>query len=361
MSTFHRSVHKSKFGVMSDGAEVDEYILTNARGAQVRVITYGGIITSIWVPDRSGHLANVALGLDTLADYEHNNAPYLGCIAGRFANRIAEGKFTLDGTAYTLAINNGPNHLHGGLKGLDKRVWQGEAAEEHDRVGVVLRYVSPDGEEGYPGTVTIQVRYSWTDDTALVIDYHATTDKPTILNLTNHTYFNLAGESSGRIDGHLMQLNADYYTPVHETMIPTGELASVAGTPFDFRAPRLIGPGLRANHPQIARGFGYDHNFVINRAGAGAGALAQAARVYAPTTGRVMEVWTTEPGVQFYAGNFLDRKLVGRAGRVYRQNDGLCLETQHYPDSPNQADFPSVVLRPGATLTSQTVYRFSTD
>ena len=346
------------YGTMADGQAVEEYTLTNPHGMEVKIITYGGIITSIRVPDRNGTMANVALGFASLEAYLRKN-PFFGAITGRYANRIAKGKFTLNGTDYQLPINDGPNALHGGLKGFDKRVWSAEEVE----AGKVLRlsYVSEDGEEGYPGKLEATVTYTLTDENEIRIDYHAVTDAPTIINLTNHSYFNLAGEGTSSIHDHILTLNADRYTPVNETLIPTGELAPVTGTPFDFRLPTVIEAGQRSNHPQIVRARGYDHNFVLNRDDLNDSSLILAARVYEPVHGRVMEVYTTEPGIQFYAGNFVDATLVGSSGRIYRQSDGLALETQHFPDSPNQPDFPSTVLNPDETYQTTTIYKFTTD
>ncbi|MCY4146123.1 MAG: galactose mutarotase [Chloroflexi bacterium] len=344
------------FGRLANGEEIVEYTLQNARGMQVKFITYGGIITSIRVPDRGGRLANVALGFDSLAHYAGEH-PYFGAITGRFANRIAGGRFVLDGVAYNLAKNDGPNSLHGGAVGFDRRVWQAQARDG----AVALRYHSPDGEEGYPGALDVVVRYGLDDDNALRIDYTAETDAPTVLNLTNHSYFNLLGEGEGSIDEHILTINAEEYTPTDAAQIPTGEIAPVENTPFDFRIPKAIGPGQRSAHPQIVRAKGYDHNFVLCRAGLAPGELGFAARVYELVSGRIMEVWTSEPGIQFYAGNMLDTTLVGSSGRLYRQSDGLALETQRFPDSPNQPHFPSVVLRPGERFRSTTVYKFSTD
>ena len=344
------------FGTLADGKDIHEYTLRKGLGMETRVITWGGIITSIRVPDRRGRMANVALGFDNLAQYESGH-PYFGAITGRYANRIAGGRFALDGKQYALAKNDGANSLHGGSAGFDKRVWH---ASERDGA-VELRYHSPDGEEGYPGNLDVRVTYALDDDGALRIDYAAETDRPTVLNLTNHSYFNLLGEGEGTIYDHILTLNADRYTPTDATQIPTGEIAPVAGTPFDFRLPKAIGPGQRSAHPQIVMAKGYDHNFVLKREGLAEGELAFAARVYEPTCGRVMEVWTTEPGIQFYAGNMLDSTLVGNGGRLYRQSDGLALETQHFPDSPNQPHFPSIVLRPGERFQSTTIYRFFTD
>lgn len=351
-------VTKKVFGTTADGHTVDEYTLTNANGIEVRVITFGGIITSLRVPDRNGGMDNVVLGCDHLADYA-TKSPYLGAIIGRYGNRIANARFTLDGRTYPLAANNGINALHGGLLGFDKVVWQAHELTDDGRIGIALTYVSPDGEEGYPGTLTTTVTYTLTDDNALRIDYKATTDKNTVVNLTNHSYFNLAGNGAGSILGHIIQINADRYTPVDANLIPTGELAPVAGTPFDFREPKRIEAGVRSSHAQIVSGRGYDHNYVINRSSASG--LELAARVYEPSTGRKLSVWTTEPGVQFYSGNFLDGTLVGSSGGLYRQGDGFCLETQHFPDSPNQPDFPSVVLKPGEIYQTSTVYAFTTD
>lgn len=304
---------------------------------------------------RSG---NIALGFARLDDYLTKN-PYFGTITGRYANRIAKGAFTLDGQTYKLAANNGPNALHGGLAGFDKKVWKAKEIQGADGVGLELTYTSPDGEEGYPGTLNAKVTYTVTGNNELRIDYEATTDKPTIVNLTNHTYFNLAGEGAGSILDHELMLNASAFTPVDATLIPTGEIVKVAGGPMDFTIPAAIGARIRDNDPQLVFGRGYDHNWVLDKPSAGA--LSLAARVREPTTGRVMEVSTTEPGIQFYAGNFLDASLVGPSGRMYRQADGFCLETQHFPDSPNHPEFPSTVLKPGDTYKTTTIYRFTTD
>ncbi|MGX9120631.1 aldose epimerase family protein [Mesorhizobium sp. BHbsci] len=351
------SVDKTPFGNTQDGKAVDLYTLTNDRGASVKFIAYGGIITAINVPDRWGKLDNVVLGFKELADYESMN-PYFGALIGRYGNRIGGAKFTLDGTQYQLAANNGPNSLHGGTKGFDKVVWAVEPLSSVSGAAARLNYTSKDGEEGYPGTLTVQVVYSLTNDNELRIDYEATTDKPTVVNLTSHSYFNLAGDGTGGVDDHILTINADRYTPVDATLIPTGQLASVTATPFDFRQGAPIGARIRSNDPQMAYGRGYDHNFVLNRSGGG---LSLAARVYEPRSGRIMEISTTEPGVQFYSGNFLDSTLVGAAGQQYRQTDGFCLETQHFPDSPNKPSFPTTVLKPGETLKSTTIHKFSTD
>jgi aldose 1-epimerase len=320
---------------------------------EVKIITYGGIITSIRVPDRDGNMANVTLGFDNFKDYETRNA-YFGTITGRYANRIAKGKFTLNGKEYTLALNDGTNTLHGGMSGFDKQVW----ASIRNADGLKLTYRSVDGEEGYPGNLDVKVVYSLTEDNGLRIDYTAITDQPTVVNLTNHALFNLAGEGSGTIHDHILMIAADHYTPVNASLIPTGELAPVQGTPFDFLIPKPIAPGQRSNHKQIVLGRGYDHNWVLNRPSFEDTSLMLAARVYEPGSGRLMEVWTTDPGIQFYAGNFLNATLVGTSGRIYRQSDGLALETQHFPDSPNQPNFPSTVLNPGETYATTTIYKF---
>jgi aldose 1-epimerase len=351
-----RRVSKQAFGQTADGVAVELYTLTNPDGIEVRAISYGGIILSLKVPDREGKLGDVVLGYDALDGYL-KASPYFGSIIGRYGNRIAGGKFSLDGKPYTLATNNGKNALHGGVKGFDKVVWQAEPLEQDDRVGVVFSYTSPDGEEGYPGTLQATVTYALTDANELVFEYQAVTDKATPVNLTQHSYFNLAGDGSGDVLGHELMLNASRFTPVDSTLIPTGELRGVEGTPFDFRTPTAIGARIAANDEQIRFGGGYDHNVVLDREGADG--LVLAARVYEPTSGRVMEVRTTEPGVQFYSGNFLDGSITGKGGHVYEHRTGFCLETQHYPDSPNKPDFPSTILRPGETYRSRTMYAFS--
>jgi aldose 1-epimerase len=350
------SVTRAPFGRTPDGRAVDVVVLTNARGLEMRAITYGGAIVSLRVPDREGRLGDVVLGHDRLEGYL-TASPYFGCIVGRYANRIARGLFTLDGHAYRLATNDGPNHLHGGNRGFDKVVWQAETFEGPDGAGVVFSYASPDGEEGYPGRLAARVTYTLTDRDELAFEYSATTDKPTPVNLSQHSYFNLAGEGKGDVLGHLLTIHADRYTPVDATLIPTGALAPVEGTPFDFRKPTAIGARIGDEHGQLVHGGGYDHNFVLNRQGRG---LAPAARLAEPTTGRVMEVLTTEPGLQFYSGNFLDGSIRGKSGRAYGHRSGLCLETQHFPDSPNQPWFPSTILRPGGEYRSKTVLAFST-
>lgn len=339
------------FGKTPDGAEVKIYTLSNSKGMTAKITEYGGIITELWMPDRNGKPGNIVLGFDNLDRYVKGH-PFFGAIAGRVANRIAKGMFTLDGKEYTLAVNNGPNHLHGGIKGFDKKVWKSRPLRGLSReVAVEFTYTSADSEEGYPGTLTTTVVYTLTDDNELRIDYTATTDKATIVNLTNHSYFNL-GESGSILD-HVLMINADRYTAADDTLIPTGELAPVTGTGLDFTQPRRIGEHI-ADYMTFAKG--YDHNFVLNSGGK---SLALAARVEEPKSGRVMEVWTTEPGVQLYSGNHLDGSLTGVGGVVYRQHAGFCLETQHFPDSINKPSFPSVVLRPQQTFKSTTSLRFT--
>jgi aldose 1-epimerase len=354
------SITRAPFGSV-DGKGVELFTLTNSHGIQIRLTNYGGIITAIKTPDRSGQLGDIVLGYDSLAGYVRNS-PYFGAIVGRYGNRIARGQFALDGTTYHLAINNGPNSLHGGLRGFDKRVWTATPFQRQDSVGVVLEYTSPDGEEGYPGTLNARVTYTLTDDDKLIVDYHATTDKATPVNLTQHTYWNLVGGATRDILAHRLTLNADSITPVDSTLIPTGEITPVAGTPFDFRTPMPIGARVedRAN-TQIRYGNGYDHNFVLNRAGVASGELVRAAYVEEPSSGRTLEIITTEPGVQFYSGNFLDGTITGKEGRVYRFRYGLALETQHYPDSPNHPNFPSTILRPGQEYRTRTIYTFGTE
>jgi len=345
------SLDETLFGRLPDGTPVKLYSLKNRNGAVIKISEYGAIVTEINVPDRDGKLGDVVLGFDNLDRYVQGH-PFFGAIAGRVANRIANGKFTLDGKEYTLAKNNGPNHLHGGLKGFDKKVWQSKPlpATDHE-VGVELTCFSPDGEEGYPGNLHVTVTYSLTDKSELRIDYRATTDKATPVNLTNHSYFNLAG--SGDILGHELWLAASHYTPTDEGLIPTGEIKSVSDSPLDFTKPASIGARINQTGLQPA---GYDHNFVLNSGGK---SLALAARVYEPKSGRVMEVLTTEPGIQLYTANGLDGSITGVGGVVYPRHGAFCLETQHFPDSINKPKFPSVVLPPGETFKSTTLYRFS--
>ena len=330
------------------------YTLTNSKGMQADIMTYGGILVSLKTPDRGGKLADVVLGFDAIDGYVNDPPPpYFGALIGRYGNRIGGGRFSLNGTEYKLAQNNGPNHLHGGLRGFDKVVWK---ARTPDAQSLELTYLSKDGEEGYPGNLTATVTYTLTENNELKIDYRASTDKDTVLNLTNHSYFNLAGQGEGDVLGHQIMINADRFTPVDSGLIPTGELRSVDGTPFDFRQARAIGERIDAADEQIKFGKGYDQNFVLGRAGSG---LELAARVMEQKSGRVMEVLTTEPGVQFYTGNNLNGSIRGKGGKVYDRRYGLCLETQHFPDSPNKPNFPSVVLKPGAQYQTTTVYRFS--
>jgi aldose 1-epimerase len=345
---------QSPFGRTPDDRVVDLITLRNANGYEMTVLTYGGTIMSLRTPDRTGAFDDIVLGFDDLASYI-KDSPYFGCLIGRYGNRIARGRFTLDGAAYTLATNNAPNHLHGGNKGWDKVVWGFELVQNAAGVGVILTHTSQDGDEGYPGTVKARVTYTLTDDNRLIVDYQATTDKATVINLTQHSYFNLAGAKANDILGHELMLNAAQYTPVDATLIPTGQIAPVEGTPLDFRTLTPIGARINASHEQIARGKGYDHNFVLSRTAPG---LAEAARVVEPLTGRTMAIATTEPGIQFYSGNFLDGTLKGKGGRVYPHRSGFCLETQHYPDSPNHPNFPTTTLRPGETYSSQTVFSF---
>jgi aldose 1-epimerase len=351
------SLSKKPFGTTPDGSSVEAYTLSNGT-IEVRIITYGGVITSVRVPDKKGETANVVLGFEKPESY-FTDSPYFGCITGRYANRIANAKFTLNGAEYKLSANDGAGHLHGGFKGFDKKVWRAKEIKTDKEVGLELSYLSPDGEEGFPGNLTTTVTYTLNASNELSINYKATTDKPTVLTLTNHSYFNLAGEGSGDIFDHELMLNADHYTPVNSAAITTGEIAKVEGTPFDFRTPQRIGERVRSSHEQMVYGRGYDHNWVINRKHPKDGEMLLAARLKEPTSGRVLEVLTTEPGIQFYSGNFINGTLVGTSGRTYRQSDGLCLETQHYPDSPNKPDFPSTVLNPGETYDTTTVFRFS--
>ena len=346
----------SEFGTTEDGQTTQLYTITNQHGMRVTITNYGGIVTSLWVPDRDGTLGDVVLGYDRLEDYLEAS-PYFGAIVGRYGNRIANGRFTLDDVEYSLAVNNGANHLHGGIKGFDKVVWNADPYVGQAEVGLRLSYTCVDGEEGYPGNLNVTVTYVLTNENELRIDYLTETDQATVVNVTHHGYFNLAGHASGDILGHEMMLAADRFTPVDEGLIPTGELRDVAGTPMDFTTPFAIGERIEDEYEQIRFGAGYDHNWVLNGE---AGTLRLAARVSEPTTGRVMEVSTTEPGVQFYTGNFLDGSNVGKGGVGYAHRTGFCLETQHFPDSPNHPEFPSTELRPGDSYQSTTVFRFFT-
>ena len=341
------------FGKTAAGEDVSLYTLSNAKGMQATITNYGARVVTLSAPDRNGKFADVVLGFDTLDGYLKEN-PYFGAIVGRYGNRIAKGKFTLDGVEHKLAVNNGANSLHGGLKGFDKQVW----TAKQDGSKLELTYLSKDGEEGYPGNMTTVVTYQLTDDNELRIDYSITTDKDTVKNVTNHSYWNLAGQGEGDVLGHQITVFADKTTPVDEGLIPTGELKPVDGTPFDFRQPHLIGERIDAADQQIKYGKGYDHNWVLNGA---MGSLHPAAKVVEPKSGRVMEVSTTEPGVQFYTGNFLDGTITGKGGKVYQRRFALCLETQHFPDSPNHPEFPTTTLKPGEKYQSTTIYKFSTE
>ncbi|MDE3166316.1 MAG: galactose mutarotase [Acidobacteriota bacterium] len=345
------SVTKKDFGKTPDGHAVELYTLTNSNGMRADIATYGGAIVSLTAPDRAGRFGDVILGMDDLAGYEKQTA-FFGALIGRYGNRIGKAQFTLDGKTYKLPANDNGNTLHGGPQGFDKRVW---TAKPGAGAELALTYVSKDGEEGFPGTLTAHVLYTLTDKNELRIDYTATTDKDTVVNLTNHTYFNLAGPGEGTVLNHQVAINASRFTPVDATLIPTGELRSVKGTPFDFHNPTAIGARIDQNDEQLKYGRGYDHNWVLDK---GAGGLTGAATVYEPTTGRVMEVWTTEPALQFYTGNFLDGTLKGK-GKTFAHRGAFCMETQHYPDSPNKPAFPSTTLKPGQTHKSTTIYRFS--
>lgn len=344
------------------GDSVDVYTLTTDTGMSMRVTNYGGIILSLQVPDREGTFEDVVLGFDSVEAYTRKAYraanPYFGALIGRYGNRIDEGQFSIDGQTYTLETNNGPNHLHGGTKGFDQVVWKAESFRRGDSVGVVLTHASPDGQGGYPGRLNVEVTYSLTPDNELAIDYRATTTETTPVNLTQHSYFNLDGEGDGTILDHRLSMNAEAFTPVDSTLIPTGDVRSVAGTPFDFTTPTAIGARIDADNRQIGIAGGYDHNFVLRREDSDT--LHRAARVYDPNSGRVMTVHTTEPGLQFYSGNFLDGSFTGKSGVPYERNAGFALETQHFPDSPNQPEFPSPLLSPDETYTSRTVYSFST-
>ena len=354
----NQGTHLSKtqgFGTTEEGQPVDLYTMTNSHGVEVRAMNYGGIIVSLRVPDKAGKLQDIVLGLDNFNGYLHNK-PHFGGIIGRYANRIANGQFILEGVEYHLAKNNGVNSLHGGLKGFDAVLWQASPCENKEGGGVIFTYTSRDREEGYPGNLKTRVTYILSDKNELTIDYEATTDKATPVNLTQHSYFNLAGDGNGDILGHVLMLNADHFTPVDKNLIPTGELRPVKGTPLDFTKPTAIGARINDNYQQLALGNGYDHNFVINGEG-----LRLAARVHEPTSGRVLEVYTTEPGVQLYSGNFLDGTIIGKRGHAYKPREGFALETQHFPDSPNHPQFPSTILRPGETFHSRTVFKFSVE
>jgi len=346
-------VTKAPFGNTKDGKAVEIYTLANTRGSEATIITYGGAVVSLKVPDKKGELGDVVLGFDSIADYEKHSA-FFGPLIGRYGNRIARGKFTLEGKEHLLATNNGENHLHGGIKGFDKVIWTAKSSTDKNGANLELSYLSADGEEGYPGNLNIKVVYTLTEDNKLRIVYSATTDKSTVVNLTHHSYFNLAG--GGEILDHRLLLNADRYTPTDKGSIPTGVVSKVAGTPFDFTNETAIGARIGQENEQLKFGRGYDHNWVLTRRGNG---IELAARVYEPTSGRVMEVLTTEPGIQFYSGNFLDGSLLGKGGKQYPYRSGFCLETQHFPDSPNHSNFPTTVLRPGQKYSQTTIYAFS--
>ncbi|HEV3444893.1 MAG TPA: aldose epimerase family protein [Gemmataceae bacterium] len=350
--TMFPTVHKKPFGKTPDGSDVELYELKNKDGMAARIITYGAILTELHVPDRDHRFADVVLGFETLEGYLKGH-PFFGATVGRVANRVAKGRFTLDGQEFKLAVNNGPNALHGGLKGFDKKVWKAITYRPPEAVAVELSCFSPDGEEGYPGNLSATVTYSLTNDNELKIDYKAATDKRTPVNLTNHSYFNLAGHDAGDILGHELTLDANNYTPTDDTLIPTGEIRSVTGSPLDFTSPKTIGAriGELGGKPG-----GYDHNFVLNSEGK---KLALAARVREPKSGRLLEMFTTEPGVQLYTANYLDGTLKGKGGAIYRKQHAFCLEAQHFPDSVNHANFPSIILEPGKTYTQTTIYKFS--
>ena len=346
----HGEIKKASFGRV-DGQAVDIYTLTSPKGIEARITNYGGIVVSLKTPDKSGKTADIVQGFDDIKGYLQDE-PYFGAVIGRYANRIGKARFQLDGKEYKLAANDGQNTLHGGKKGFDKRVWT--AAVKGN--SLELTYVSKDGEEGFPGTLTAKVVYTMEINGDIQIDYSATTDKDTVINLTNHTYFNLKGQGNGNILDHELTLFASKYTPVDSGLIPTGELVPVKGTPFDFLTPHRIGERIEGPDEQTTRGKGYDHNWVLDAKG---GTPAKAATVYESTTGRVLEVWTNQPGIQFYTGNFLDGKLKGKEGKTYGFRGALCLETQHFPDSPNQPKFPTVVLKPGQTYHTTTIWKFS--
>jgi aldose 1-epimerase len=348
-------VKKQSYGKMPDGTPVDLYVLTNANGMEAGLITYGGALRSLTAPDRHGAYADVVLGMDTLDGYRAQTA-WFGALIGRYGNRIGGAKFALEGKTYKLPANDGPNTLHGGSHGFGKQVWQAREVASAEGPAIEFNYVSKDGEEGFPGTLTTKVVYTLTNKNELKIDYTATTDKPTVVNLTNHAYFNLKGAGEGDILDHQVMLDASRFTPVDATLIPTGELRAVKGTPFDFTKSTDIGASIGSDDQQIKFGMGYDHNWILDK---NAATLTKAAEVYEPKTGRVMQVWTTEPALQFYTGNFLDGKLPGKGGKVYPHRGGFCMETQHYPDSPNKPAFPSTELKPGATYHTTTVYSFS--
>ena len=348
------NLNKQPFGETADAKPVELYTLTNTGGMEAKITTYGATLVSLTVPDRNGVPGDVVLGYDSLADYS-TRPEYFGCIAGRYANRIAGGKFSLHGTQHQLAANDGDNHLHGGIRGLDKVVWQAQGFEDNSGIGLRLAYLSPDGEEGYPGNLSITVTYTLTASNELIIDYNATTDKSTIVNLTHHSYFNLAGAGTGDILNHDLMINADRFTPVDRSLIPTGELRDAAGTAFDFTQPTAIGARIGHDEEQLQFGGGYDHNWVLNKDVDGP---CLAARAYERKSGRTLEVYTTQPGLQFYSGNFMENNIDAKAGQIYHHRGGFCLETQHFPDSPNRPDFPTTVLDPESEYEHTTIFKF---
>lgn len=352
-------VTKREFGSLQDGTTVYIYTLANENAIEVEIINYGGIVRSLKMPDRNGKIEDVVLGLPTLEGYTQDlyvqEGPFLGALIGRYGNRIAKGKFSLEGKEYNLAINNGPNHLHGGTKGFDKVVWEGQEFQTKEGVGLRLNYTSADMEEGYPGKLDAEVTYTLTAENELKIDYKAVTDKTTIVNLTNHAYFNLSGNVKKDILGHEVMIKAEEFVPVDATSIPTGELQKVAGTPMDFRKPVPVGVPIGSQFQQLEFGHGYDHCWVLGENGV----MKLGATVYEPESGRFLEMFTKEPGVQFYTGNWLNGKFIGKENKPYNKRDGLCLETQHFPDSPNHENFPSVLLHPGETYTTSTMYKFT--
>lgn len=348
-------IERTPFGEY-EGKSVELYTLTNVNGIEMQVTNYGGIVVSLLTPDRNGKMGDIVLGCKDLAGYL-KGVPYFGSIIGRYGNRIGKAQFSLDGRKYTLAKNNGENSLHGGLKGFDKVIWDAQAIMDEEGVSVEFQYLSAHREEGFPGNLDVTVMYTLTNDNEFKIDYFATTDRPTVVNLTNHSYFNLAGEGSGDILKHEVMIDADYITPVGDSLIPTGEFLPVEGTPLDFTQPTAIGARIEADDDQLKFGKGYDHNWVLNK---DEWDMTLAATVYEPNSGRFMEVYTLEPGIQFYTGNFLDGSIIGKSGKPYNFRNGLCLETQHYPDAPNQPTFPSTVLRPDEMYQTTTIYKFST-
>ena len=356
LASAQATVTKESFGKTEAGENIDIYTLRNANGVETRITNYGGIVVSLKVRDRNNKFDDVVLGFNDLSDYLTKNNPYFGAIIGRYGNRIGKARFKLKGVEYKLAANNGENTLHGGLKGFDKVIWTGRSIQTQTGPAVVLTYTSKDGEEGYPGNLRVRVTYTLTNKNELKIDYWATTDKDTVNNLTHHSYFNLLGEGNGTILDHQVRINADRFVPTDDTAIPTGELKRVANTPFDFLKATSIGARIEDPDEQLKFGRGYDHTWVINGR---PGTLRLAASAYESSTGRYMEVWTTEPGMQFYTGNYLDGTLTGKIGKLYERRSGFCFETQHYPDSPNQPSFPTTTLRKGAIFRSTTIYKFS--